>query len=137
MFETKQVKKTGEEEETITIFSDKASEELKDSVREAHQKSLPSDWVFGIYADILDSLSNYDIEKLEDIDDIRGEIVDSLVNIYTYDLTDWLHSNNTNIYYLEEAQKEFGPIEDGFKLLSTAQYIAIDEIFSYVYDLLK
>ena len=66
----------------------------------------------------------------------RSEIVDSLVDVYTSDLTEWLDSNNNNVYYLGEAQKELGIQEDGFKLLAMAQYMAIDEIFSEVIELL-
>ena len=130
-FETKQ-----RNEETIVVFKSGASAELRDSVMKAHGDRLPDDWIFNTYHSILCALSEYTIEKEDDLEENRGEIVDGLVDVYTSNLTTWLNSHNSNVYYLEEAQKEFGPIEDGFKLLSTAQYMAIDEIYSEVIELL-
>jgi len=124
------------DEKTIVVFKNE-SEELKDSVYKAHGDMLPNDWIFDKYHSILDAISQYDIETIDDLQDNRSEIVDSLVDVYTSDLTHWLDSHNSNVYYLEEAQKEYGIIEDGFKLLSMAQYKAIDEIFSEVINLLS
>ncbi len=122
-------------EKTITVFKDE-SEELKNSVYKAHGDRLPNDWIFDKYKSILSTLSGYEINNEDDLNNNRPEIVDSLVDIYTNNLTEWLADNNYNVYYLEEAQKEFGPIEDGSKLLSMAQYMAIDEIYTEVVNLL-
>jgi len=122
-------------DEDITVFHN-ASEDLKDSVYKAHGDRLPNDWIFDKYQSILQSITDYDIESDDDLLDNRGEIVDGLVDVYTSDLTEWLNDSNYNVYYIEEAQKEYGPEDDGFKLLSMAQYKAIDEIFDYVYSLL-
>ena len=128
-------KKRGEE--TITVFADNASEELKASVRAAHGEQLPSDWVFDIYQSILDALGQYTIERIDDVEENRAEIVDGLVDCYTSDLTAWLNSSNYNVYYMTEAQEEYGAEIDGFKILSMAQYKAIDDIFSEVVALLS
>ena len=124
-------------EDTIIVFKDNRPDKLQNSVYKAHGDRLPDDWIFDKYHSILDAIGQYDCETIEDLEDKRSEIVDGLVDIYTSDLTAWLNSSNSNVYYLDEAQKQYGTIEDGFKLLSTAQYVAIDEIFSEVLNLLS
>lgn len=121
---------------TIWFLKDSADKDLKQSVYDAHEGSYPKDYIYGTYLCILENLLNYDIENIDDIDDIRHELVDSMVDIYTYDLTEWLHSDNSNVYYLDKAINEYG-CKNGFELLATAQYIAIDEVFEYVFNLLK
>ena len=123
--------------DNIVVFKNNVSQDLRDSVYKAHGEHLPDDWIFDKYQSILSNLSDYDINSLDDIEDNRSEIVDGLVDVYTSDLTSWLNSHNDNVYYIEEAQKTFGAIDDGFQLLSSAQYIAIDEIYSEVINLLS
>lgn len=130
MFEVKEVDRDGEKK-SIVVFANNASEELKNSVMSAHGESLPNDWIFDIYHSILDAMLQYD-----NIEDSKGEIVDSLVDIYTVNLTEWLNNNIYNVYYLTEALKETEE-KDGFKILAIAQYIAIDEIYSEVLTLLN
>lgn len=116
---------------------DNPPEELRESVYKAHGDRLPDDWIYDKYHSILESFSQYDINDIDDIDEARAEIVDGLVDVYTHDLTGWLHSHNSNMYYLGEAREEFGQAENGFNLLMMAQYRAIDEIFGEVVDLLN
>jgi len=122
--------------EQIVVFKGTRTNALHDSVMKAHGDRLPDDWIFDKYHSILGTIADYDIERASDLDDKRSEIVDGLVDVYTSDLTAWLHSDNRNVYYLEEAQKEYGEAPDGFALLMRAQYMAIDEIFSEVQELL-
>lgn len=133
----KRVKRNSDQEEiTITVFADNASKELRNSVYQAHQESLPSDWIFGTYADILQKLEDYTISDIDDVYEYRGEIVDSLVDVYTADLTKWLADSVYNVEYLTQALEEYDP-KDGFQLLTMAQYLAIDEVFGYVCQLLE
>lgn len=127
-------KKRGEE--TIIIFKDNASEELKNSVFEAHGERLPNDWIFSKYQSILADMSGYTMVSMDDIEENRAEIIDGLVDVYTSDLTSWLNDSNYNVYYLTEALEEM-EIKDGFKALQMAQYKAIDEIYSEVVNLLE
>lgn len=131
-FETKQ-----RGEETITVFKSDASEELKDSVYKAHGDRLPDDWIFNTYESILVTLSGYTINSIDDVEENRGEIVDSLVDVYTSDLTAWLASNINNVSYIDEAKDNLGEAENGIATLSQAQYMAIDEIYSEVVNLLS
>jgi len=132
----KQFKNIKRGEDTITVFTDNASEKLRNSVYKAHGDRLPTDWIFDKYQSILSAITEYDNNSEDDLQENRWEIVDCLVDVYTSDLTSWLNDSNYNVYYIDEAIQEYGPTEDGFKLLQLAQYKAIDDIFSYVYDLL-
>lgn len=130
-FETKQ-----RGNKTIIVLKDNAPEELDNSVMQAHGDRFPSDWIFDTYHSILENLTGYDINSIDDVEDYRHEIVDGLVDIYTHELTGWLHSDNRNVYYLEDAVKEYGA-SDGFQILMSAQYIAINEIYNEVVELLN
>ena len=134
MFEYKQ-----RGDENICVFNNKASQDLKDSVYEAHGDLMPDDWIFNIYESILSDLINYDIETIEDIEDIRHEIVDGLIDIYNGELTSWLNSNLYFAEYVNEAKREFGASEEAdiYNDIQLGQYKAIDEIFSYVIELLS
>lgn len=121
----------------ICIKNNDFKSDLYKSVREAHGDRLPQDWIFSTYLSLLEQIRDYDCQTIEDLEDKRSEIVDSLVDVYTYDLTSWLHSDNRNVYYLDEAASEFGTPEDGFKLLAQAQYLAIDEVMSEAISLLS
>lgn len=134
---SKEIQREGEEKKRIVVFADNASEKLKDSVYKAHQDSLPRDWIFGTYADILQRLEEYEVKTLDDVEEVRSELVDSMVDIYTADLTAWLADSISNVEYLTQAMEEYGQPQDGFKLLALAQYMAIDEVFGYVYELLS
>lgn len=129
-FETKEVKRHGEDEtKTITVLKSGCNDELRDSIREAHQGLLPHDWVYVTYCAILENLTNYNLNSLDDLDEYRHEIVDGLVDVYTHDLTAWLHSSNTFQSYLDQAVQELDAKEN---ILMAAQYIAIDEIYNEV-----
>ncbi len=114
-----------------------APKELHDSVMEAHGDRMPSDWIYSTYEAILSTLSGYTIDSIGDVEENRSEIVDGLVDVYTSELTAWLNLDNRNVYYLTEAQEEYGKQEDGGKLLAMAQYKAIDEIYESVESLLN
>ena len=89
---------------------------------EAHGDRLPSDDVYEVIVDVLEGLTECDNEN--DAEDRINEIES---DIYTHDLTGWLHSNNNNVYYLTQALDELN-IKDGFLALSTAQYLWKQEI---------
>ena len=68
-------------------------------------------------------------EEITDYDsgyicDIFSEIANSNVDIYTSDLFDW---GKNNLWYIDEATKEFGDPHDILKQLQQAQYYAFEE----------
>lgn len=109
-------------------------EELQEAIYKTHGDLFPHDWIYETFGAILDHLTGYTIECLEDMEEYRHEIVDGLVDIYTHDLTAWLHSSITFVYYLDEAVKEYGQADN---ILMMAQYMAIDEIFNEVLNLIE
>lgn len=98
-----------------------------DIIREAHPDGrLPSDEVYEVITDTLELLKDVDTE-----DEAQDRISEIEANVYTSALTKWLHSHNGNVYYLTQAIEEMG-CTDGFKALSTAQYLFKQEIASAV-----
>jgi len=125
--------------ETFICMTDDRPQELHDAIYEAHDGALPSDWVFGTFADLLEKIDEYDIETIEDLEETRHEIVDNYVDIYTHDLLQWLASDVGNLEYLEDAMAERHFVkEDGaWQVLAYAQYLAIDEVMRCVVSLLE
>lgn len=130
---------TRQDGKSYVYLSDNASEELKESVRAAHYSKLPNDWIYGTYADLMQKITEYNLDTFDQLEDVRSEIVDSYVDIYTHDLTAWLAENIDNVNYITEIIEDgdSDDITDGFELLSRAQYNAIDEVMSEVMDLLS
>ena len=119
-----------------TYLNTKAPSNLHDAVLAVAGSGYPTDWDFVTFSSLLERLTEYTINNMDDIDNYRNEIVDSLVDIYTSDLTGWLHENINNVYFLTQAIEEFDT-KDGFKALALAQYLAIDEVMNYVIQALS
>lgn len=94
--------------------------------RQAHDeaKLLPDDWRYAFIEEAVDALGEH-----EDADDALASLEP---DIYTVELTAWLHSLNSRVYYLSEALTECGPCKDGFQLLAMAQMIEKEEVFQQV-----
>ena len=85
---------------------------------------LPDDWRYAFIEQAVDALAEH-----EDADEARFCLEPDM---YTSNLTAWLHSLNSRVYYLGEALAEYGPFRDGFQLLAAAQMIEKDEVFQQV-----
>jgi len=141
----KQILKTGfkfDEERNIYLFNDiiDKDEEIMDKL--FHLGFEIEDYHYQWLSDFFNEA--YDIinedEKLDyiDVDSIYDDILSSLeADIYTYDLTKWLNSHASNIYYLSEVLEKYGWIKDGFKLLSLAQIRAKEEVYQIGKGLLE
>ena len=88
-------------------------------------------WLNSFLSCVIDLINSNDFDTFEElnesIQDNISEWADSETSVYTYDLTKWLHDNNNNVEYLEEAIKEF-PESDNH--LGIAQYKQIEELFN-------
>lgn len=125
-------------DKTFKIFSDCDDESSLNPF-----KDYTYDWLDTFLCNVCDFLE-YDlndeataeeiIESLEKFGDDLHEQIDSTVSIYTSDLIKWLGSHNSNVYYLEDAIKEF---PDGDNHLQLAQYKAIEESFNSFLNSLK
>lgn len=70
------------------------------------------------------------------ISDIFSEIADNNVNIYNYDLLQWVANDLYNIEYCNEAINEFGA-NDFIAILQQAQYLEISEnLNNHIEDIL-
>lgn len=131
MFETK----TRDSGEKFVCNTDDADPDLSAMARECHGDMLPDDFV---YETIVEAFEAFEYANLDDSGDAdRSSVMDEIeADVYTSDLTAWLNSNNNRVYYLGQVQEEFGACEDGFKLLSMAQYLEKREIYEHVKEFL-
>jgi hypothetical protein len=70
----------------------------------------------------------------EDADHARDSLKP---DYYTSNLTAWLHSQNSRVYYLGDAMRECGTSKDGFRLLAAAQLQEKLETFEQVLSALR
>jgi len=124
---------TRQDGSSYCYLNDSAPEQLKNAVRTAHGERFPDDFIYSTFLSLLERIGDYDIADRDQLDELRGEIVDGEVDVMTYDLTKWLNSDVRNVYYLTEALEE--GIIDGFQALTLAQYKAIDEVMEEVISL--
>lgn len=112
--------------ETFRRLKDDSPEWMTTVCRRAHDDArlLPDDWRYSFIEEVVDALAEH-----EDVDDARSRLEP---DIYTHDLTAWLHSLIGRVYYLDEALTEFGGFSNGFQLLAAAQMLEKDEVFHQV-----
>ena len=118
-FESKFVQKERDDGEKFWDAEDRP-EELKELIYDAHDDMLPDDWRYQFIWESLVALSEYE-DPDEAIEGIEPDM-------YTSQLTEWLNSRNDRVYYLTEAQRNYGS-DDGFQTLSQAQYEEKSEVF--------
>jgi hypothetical protein len=102
---------------------------LENLIFTAHDDMLPDDYRYKFIEDALIMIADQD----EDADLDRPEIE---ADIYTSDLTKWLHSRNDRVYYLTEALEEY-EIKDGFRALQAAQLREREEVYFSVLNGLR
>lgn len=94
----------------------------QDVIREVHGDKMPDDTTYAYIWDALNIIvENPDASE----DELRHEIEEP--DVYTSDLTAWLHERNDHIEYLDRAIDEFNP-KDGFAALQIAQALHKQEI---------
>jgi len=99
------------------------------------------EWLNSFLCSVVDFIGYtfYDFDDFDELSDLiqdnLSEWIDGEVSVYTSDLTEWLTSNNNNVYYLSEVGEEYGET-DGFKLLAQGQYKAIEEVYNNALNLL-
>lgn len=116
--------KTRDNGDKFVSLKDGSPEWMTQVIREIHGDKLPDDTTY----EFIERCAR----AIEDVD--AGEMQDAISEIepdcYTNDLTGWLHARADHVYYLTQALEDYGPFDDGFKLLATAQKMHIDEIGS-------
>lgn len=89
------------------------------------------DYYMNSFADALEDKGPLDIESLHE--ELREAIE---ADIYTSDLTEWLNSKNSRVYYLTEALEELD-VKNGFHLLSYAQFLEIEEVYQMGLEVIR
>jgi len=112
--------------ETFRKLRDTAPEWMTTVCRLAHDDArlLPDDWRYTFIEQSVDALAGH-----ENADEARFSLEP---DVYTSELTAWLHSLNSRVYFLGEALEEYGAFRDGFQLLAAAQMIEKEEVFYQV-----
>lgn len=102
---------------------------LEALILNAHGDMLPDDYRYKFIRDALQYISDQDEDTDLDCPEIEADI-------YTSDLTKWLHSRNDRVYYLTEALETF-EMRDGFVALQSAQIIEKEEVYWSVLESLR
>lgn len=124
--------KRGEDGPEYLRVRDDAPEWVTDMVREAAHEGaslLPDDYRYRFAAEAVDIIAEH-----EDEDEARDAAREWEADIYTHDLTAWLHSRPSRVGYLSDAVTEWGNGLDGFGLLAMAQQAEFYEVFDMVLD---
>lgn len=88
-----------------TVEEGSAARELVQKIHfDVFDGMFPNDWVYEKTRALVDSIEGYD-----DPSDYLGEIVDSNVDIYTYDLLMWVGDTQHFMEYVDEAMEELEP----------------------------
>lgn len=131
-FERKEVPETRNVNGFIWINKDHENQDVKDLCFVAHEDGaiLPDDFRYSKIVETLDCLVEREPETEDDAQECFYELE---ADVYTSDLTAWLHSRNDRVGYLTQALEEFN-CRDGFQALAMAQKLEIDEISNAVLD---
>lgn len=106
---------------TFWALTDEARQQWQDLMHHAHADMLPDDWRYELIRRALDALANADTE-----DEARDSLV---LDVYTSELTDWLHSHDARLNYVDQAVSEYGH-DRLFYDLQRGQFIELEEVFA-------
>jgi hypothetical protein len=122
--------------ESVTYsFCDNAPQWVQGAVYEAHQGSLPNDWVFGICKAAFDYASNRSLTE-DDLYDLSLRFADNEVDIYNKNIAQW-YANHCNSDFVSEAEDELRDVGFGsdtvIDTIKQLQYLAIKNIAYIVF----
>jgi len=115
--------------EEFVKTKDGRPEWLTNLIFTAHGDMVPDDHRYKFIEDALQYISDQDEDADLDCPEIEADI-------YTSDLTKWLHSRNDRVCYLTEALEEY-EIKDGFQALYLAQLCERGEVYDSVLNSLR
>lgn len=120
-------------DDTITIFNREMETKYPQLVNIFFKNGFEiRDFYYNTGMEAIEEIS-YNLEDCKDLEDIKNTIENEEFNNieadkYTHDLTTWLNENVENVGYITQAREELGDTQDGYSLLSNAQYIAKQEV---------
>jgi len=122
-------------EKTACAFADDAPQWVQDAVYEAHQGSLPNDWVF----DICKAAFDYGCKNCltdDNLYELALQFADGEVDIYSSNIAQW-YANHCNSDFVAEAEDELrdigGSNNSVIDMLKEMQYVAIKNIAHTVF----
>lgn len=117
--------KRNDNEEIVTLKEGRP-DWVQDLVHKAHGDMMPDDFRYSIIEEAIDAIA-----EAEDLDEAESEYVDN-IDIYTNDLTGWLHSRNDRYDYVDQARDEFGDPANTIDSLQQGQMMERREVFALV-----
>jgi hypothetical protein len=123
-------KRREDDENEIWVYRSDRPDWLQNLVHDAHGNMIPDDWRYSFIVEALNA-----IEENTDLDE-ACESLDS--DIYTSDLTGWLHSRNDRVGYVTDARDELGRGEGGLNEDNArGQLMEKYEVLNSVYKFLE
>ena len=118
---------------TFVTLRDDAPEWLQDAIREAHQGTMPNDWIYAECEAAWDAYTDQEARPDE------HEHADGRVDVYTKALYQWAADMCLTDLYSEAEQSaaELGPEGDMSQRLTSLQYCAIEMIAATIWDAIE
>ena len=117
-------------------LKDRSPEWMTTVCRKAHGDMMPDDWRYEFIENAVDKIAEADDDASDDdISELEYELE---ADVYTSDLTGWLHSRADRLGWLDDAKEECGGgFDSAFNLLSAGQLMEKQEVFRLVLDSLR
>jgi len=123
--------KTRTNGENFVCQKDDTSEELQDACRDIHGTDfLPDDFRYNAISNLCCRMLDYEIKTVDDLREYEAEIIDSQVDISTYNLTQWLGSHNLRPSYCDEAMEMGMNMDSVMSIIGCGQYLELQELFN-------
>jgi hypothetical protein len=112
---------------------DKLYELIHDIHRDNFGDCLPNDWVYDKTHSAFGDLSDYSSDDTRDFTELNLEVEP---DIYTADLLEWAKYPAFRDY-IDQANEELGRPDDFDKEISQAQWLALERIYTAVWEFMK
>ncbi len=116
--------------ETFYKLQDGSPEWMTEAIHAAHGDEMPNDTVYAFIGRAAGAFADGDAETDNEYSEVIAEME---ADVYTSDLTGWLHESVNYVAYCDQAAEEFGAFESIFDLLMAAQKLHIEEVAYALY----
>jgi hypothetical protein len=113
------VQDTRTDGEKFYKLADGSPEWMTEVIHAVHGEKMPDDTTYEFISRCADAIADGSDDPQDAISEIEPDV-------YTHDLTEWLHRRADHVYYLTEALEDGA--KDGFQLLQAAQQKHIMEV---------
>lgn len=128
--------RTRDNGDAFRCLKDDCPEWMDDVISDAHGSMLADDWRYEFIESAVDKIAEADDDASDDeISELEYELE---ADVYTNDLTGWLHSRADRLGWLDQAMEESGgTFDSAFNLLSAGKLLEKQEVFRLVLDSLR